>query len=138
MHNVEQLTAHFRRVEFACRGVSCCSGSAPIAQHLVYALEAVRAAFGKPLFINSGFRCRTHNDQTPGSVPNSRHTLGLAADVVGPNGEGATAIVAIAAELGIFESVILGKNASYAHLAVAQAPPERHQDPNSTDLPIPG
>ena len=43
-------------------------------------LERVRAHFGAPVIINSGYRCEALNKQVGGS-PSSQHTLGEAADI---------------------------------------------------------
>lgn len=40
---------------------------------------------GKPLIINSGYRCEKHN-AAEGGVDNSYHTKGMAADVATPPG----------------------------------------------------
>lgn len=44
-------------------------------------LEMIRNHFGRPVKINSGYRCINHNKQV-GGVPDSKHTQGLAVDVV--------------------------------------------------------
>ena len=43
-------------------------------------LEEVRFLLGKPLVINSGYRCKLVNDAV-GSVDSSQHRLGCAADI---------------------------------------------------------
>jgi zinc D-Ala-D-Ala carboxypeptidase len=51
-------------------------------RRLMYKLEAVRVKIGnRPIIINSGFRSISHNNNTPGSSPNSQHTYGIAADI---------------------------------------------------------
>lgn len=48
-------------------------------------LEGVRRALGDvPLLVSSGYRCGKLNRVTPGSAPNSAHTLGFAADFTAP------------------------------------------------------
>ena len=47
-------------------------------------LEVVRAHFGKPLKINSGFRGLAVNTGTPGSSKTSQHMKGEAADIAMP------------------------------------------------------
>ena len=47
---------------------------------LVNALEALRAAIGKPINVNSAYRCMRHNAEV-GGAPNSLHPRGMAADV---------------------------------------------------------
>ena len=43
-------------------------------------LQPPRDAWGKPLAVNSGFRCRELNEEV-GGVPTSQHRLGEAADI---------------------------------------------------------
>ena len=79
----DNLSKHFRRSEFACKGKGCCGHSAPISNDLIVALEAYRRAMGaKPLTINSGFRCNTHN-RSIGSKDTSQHPRGMACDISG-------------------------------------------------------
>jgi hypothetical protein len=58
---------------------------------LVLWLDLLRRAWGAPVLVNSGWRCRTHNVQVGGSK-SSRHTIGCAADirVAGPDPRGAS------------------------------------------------
>lgn len=45
----------------------------------MYILDMVRVYMGKPIFINSGYRCKKLNEMV-GGVQKSMHTKGLAAD----------------------------------------------------------
>lgn len=49
-------------------------------RRLAEVLEGVRALFGQPMRVTSGFRSKALNAVTPGSSNTSAHTLGLAAD----------------------------------------------------------
>lgn len=73
------LSEHFSSSEFACR---CGCGYDKVSPKLIQGLEELRVLVGKPIKINSGCRCKKHNDETPGSEPNSKHLLGQAADIV--------------------------------------------------------
>ena len=72
------VSEHFHEDEFRCR---CCGELHPdgIPQELVDHLEAVRKHFGKPVKINSGYRCPRHNKNV-GGAKNSLHMQGKAAD----------------------------------------------------------
>lgn len=72
------LSDHFTLVEFASR-----DGADEVLNHpaLVQLLEEVRAHFGKPVQVNSGYRSPSHN-RNIGGARNSRHVMGLAADIV--------------------------------------------------------
>lgn len=51
-----------------------------IAYRLIYAWDKVRSKWGKPLTVNSGFRCQLHNEDI-GGENHSRHTIGHAIDI---------------------------------------------------------
>lgn len=72
------ISPHFREAEFACNH---CGQLHPdgVPQALVDALERIRAHYGVPVNINSGYRCRVHNANVGGAV-NSLHLEGKAAD----------------------------------------------------------
>jgi zinc D-Ala-D-Ala carboxypeptidase len=87
-----QLTEHFSLEElivsdFAVRHNIDNSPSADILANLrvlADGLERVRAILGKkPIHVNSGYRCRALNTALNGAS-DSRHMLGLAADIVCP------------------------------------------------------
>lgn len=69
-------TLHFRESEFLCK---CCS-TGKYSPHLVAVLELVRIHFNKPVFINSSYRCPTHNSNE-GGADKSKHLEGIAADI---------------------------------------------------------
>lgn len=47
-------------------------------------LDPLRRAYGKPIIVNSGYRCTALNTAV-GGVPNSQHLTGHAADITGGN-----------------------------------------------------
>lgn len=73
----KKLSNNFRLIEFACR-----DGADKVLVHpqLLEGLEAIRAHFGKPITINSGYRTVNHNRRI-GGKSRSRHLYGLAADI---------------------------------------------------------
>jgi len=76
-------------------------------------LDPVRERFGKPIKVNSGFRCPIHN-RTVGGVPGSQHVKGEAADIA-PAGLQLTAyglkelarLVEVIKENGKFDQLII-------------------------------
>lgn len=79
IHGVNfQLSPHFRLIEFASR-----DGADEVLVHpaLVDLLETVREEFGEPIHVTSGYRSPSHN-RAVGGARDSRHTMGLAADVI--------------------------------------------------------
>lgn len=115
----EQLTASFQRHEFACQGTNCCGGSAPINLGLVSALQELRDKVGKPLHINCGFRCLTHN-RAIGSEDDSQHPLGNAADVRVPDGYTCEMFAAVAETIEAFATGGVGRypTRGFVHLDV--------------------
>lgn len=72
---------HFKVKEFACK--HC--GEIKIDINLLVKLEELRRAIGnRPIIINSGYRCPTHNKNV-GGAKNSQHMYGKAADIRVPN-----------------------------------------------------
>lgn len=74
------LSTNFKVSEFSCKGSGCCS-TVKIDSKLVEYLQMIRDHFGKPVTINSGYRCDVHNKKVGGAT-GSRHTKGEAADIV--------------------------------------------------------
>lgn len=72
------VSEHFCVKEFRCS-----DGTDPVCidEGLVDILEFVRSKFGKPVFINSGYRTPLHNEKI-GGAKFSQHIYGRAADIV--------------------------------------------------------
>lgn len=71
---------YFRREEFACKCGKC--GGYPVepSEKLVRVLDAFREEVGLAVYINSGIRCKEHNEAV-GGENDSRHLYGDAADI---------------------------------------------------------
>ena len=78
---------YFNRSEFRCKcGGKYCNGyPAKIDMSMVRIADKIRAKIGKPITVNSGLRCKTHNANV-GGVSNSQHLYGKAADLGCPSG----------------------------------------------------
>lgn len=74
-----QISTNFNSREFNCKCGKC--KTTLIDTQLVNYLQLIRNHFGKPITINSGYRCADHN-KAVGGASKSRHTLGQAADIV--------------------------------------------------------
>jgi hypothetical protein len=75
---VGYLSTHFTTWEFVCKHCGTLpDGGIDIV--LLDLLEDIRAHFGTPITINSGYRCPTHNEAV-GGVEDSQHVDGKAAD----------------------------------------------------------
>ena len=68
---------NFTREEFACK---CGCGFDDIDPLLVSALQRLRDEVQRPVIVNSGCRCRSHNAAVKGSK-SSQHLRGKAADI---------------------------------------------------------
>ena len=91
---------YFKRSEFKCKcGGKYCNGyPAEIDMNMVKIADQIRNRIGKPITINSGLRCKTHNANV-GGVSNSQHLLGKAADLGCPSGCTPAQMASIAEEL---------------------------------------
>ncbi len=86
------LSEHFSRYEFACK---CGCGFNTVDSELLQVLEGVRKHFGREITVNSGCRCKAHND-TIGGGKKSQHLIGRAADIVVKNVDSAVVFQYIA------------------------------------------
>ena len=76
----EKLSANFKIREFDCKGAGCCSQT-KVDGKLVEYLQQIRDKFQKPVYIQSGYRCPTHNAKVENAASKSKHMDGLAADI---------------------------------------------------------
>lgn len=93
-----RLSANFNSSEFDCHGKDCCHNT-KIDTKLIEYLQNIRNYFGKPVIINSGYRCETHNDAVGGAT-RSKHRDGMAADIV-VKGINPAQVAAFAEHLGV-------------------------------------
>lgn len=100
------LSAHFNKSEFICKCGKC--KSLEMKKDLIDYLEELRSALGADkCIINSGYRCNAYNKKIGGSA-NSKHCLGMAADVSFYKGKyliSAKAVCVMAQRLGIFGGI---------------------------------
>ena len=81
------ISQHFKKSEFACEcGGKWCDGynGKEVSPKLLDILEYIRSYYGRPVIITSGIRCQRYNDSLSGSIPNSVHIYGGAADIYIP------------------------------------------------------
>jgi zinc D-Ala-D-Ala carboxypeptidase len=69
-------TEHFSHKELAC---PCCDVMG-MDEEFLQILEAVRKEYGKPMILNSAYRCSKHNTAI-NAKSSSSHCLGLAVDI---------------------------------------------------------
>lgn len=106
---------YFTRAEFRCPCPRC--GGFPVepAEELVRLADHVREHFGVPVTVSSGIRCQAHNDELPGSAPNSYHVKGKAMDFT-VRGKTAAQVLAYVKTLPIHYAYAI--DGSYVHMDV--------------------
>ena len=122
----QQLSEHFNRREFSCKGCrwkSTCphghgygQGLATVDAGLLILLEDTRTNFGRPMTITSGQRCPQHNESQNGAK-RSQHLLGTAADI---QVAGVPALE-VYKYLDAFHEGGLGRYGSFTHVDVRNA-----------------
>ncbi len=96
----KQLTKNFRASELRCRCRETTCTAAPMDPAFLIKLQAIRDAWGLPLGISSGARCKAWNTKVGGS-PVSQHLLGKAADIHLEDPEDGPKLAALAVRHGI-------------------------------------
>lgn len=82
-------------------------------------LNPIRECFGKPIYVNSGYRCAELN-KAVGGVATSQHLRGEATDIRGANDAETEQIYNIAKSLGRFDQLLFesnGKGVKWVHLS---------------------
>lgn len=92
-----------------------------IRPELLDALERVRAMYGKPMRITSGYRCAFHNAEI-GGARFSAHKEGKAADIADKDGHLASVLlVTVCERLGIWIEHPLATR-GWVHITIRPAP----------------
>lgn len=81
-------------------------------------LDPIRAKFGRPINVSSGYRCERLNTLV-GGAKNSFHKLGCAADLYGKTNAQTKEIFEIAKSLGKYTELLYERNGSaiWVHIA---------------------
>lgn len=74
------MSQHFKPEEFMSKDGAVSPWPEVVDPGLYFLLEEIRADFGEPIYINSGYRSPEHNRKI-GGAPNSFHVKGQAADI---------------------------------------------------------
>lgn len=101
-----QITKNFKASEFRCK---CGCGKIYISEQLVEKLQKLRDNFGKPINVNSGYRCPIQN-KAVGSDNSSPHPMGVAADIK-IDGVTSKEIAVIAEQIGFDGIAYINDNA---------------------------
>ena len=85
-------------------------------------LDPLRKRYGKPIKVNSGYRCEQLNKAVKGAV-NSQHIKGLATDITAGSVEENKILFQLVQELNLpFDQLIDEKNFSWIHVSVSNKP----------------
>ena len=85
-------------------------------------LDPLRKRYGKPIKVNSGYRCEQLNKAVKGAI-NSQHIKGLAADITAGSVEENKILFQLVQELNLpFDQLIDEKNFSWIHVSVSNKP----------------
>ena len=85
-------------------------------------LDPLRKRYGKPIKVNSGYRCEQLNKAVKGAV-NSQHIKGLAADITAGSAEENKILFQLVQELNLpFDQLIDEKKFSWIHVSVSNKP----------------
>ena len=91
-------------------------------QLILYILDPLRERYGKPININSGYRCKKLNDAVKGSKT-SQHIKGLAADITAGSKKENKILFDLIIEMDLpFDQVIDEKNFSWIHVSFSKNP----------------
>jgi len=71
-----KIAEYFSLYEFEC---PCCR-RVMLFPNLLARLDHLRRVINRPIYVNSGYRCKEENHKV-GGVPGSYHLLGMAADI---------------------------------------------------------
>lgn len=95
-------------------------------------LDPLREAYGKPIYVTSGYRCPAHNAAVVG-VPNSQHMKGEACDIHAGSPEENLKLAKLIAAQGVFDQEILYVNSAtdmrprFIHVSYKKNGTNRHR-----------
>lgn len=104
---------HFEPDEFRCRCGTCGSDGHEMNIDFVAMLDDLRERLGFALWITSGYRCPSHNQQVSTTGADGPHTTGRAADIA-LHGEQIFRLVTQASLGGWFTGIGLNQRGAYA------------------------
>lgn len=114
------LTENFSAEEFGCKCGDCHGSGQGIDRGLVQGLQVVRTIYGKPITINSGVRCVSHN-QAVGGKSDSEHLDGLAVDISVPDSRARYELLSLL----LINFARLGIDGQFIHVGMSDTKPQR-------------
>lgn len=112
------MSEHFGKNEMSCK----CCGLNLCTARLYETLEDIREYVGRPLYINSAYRCSKHNKKV-GGRRSSAHLYGLAADIrINRSSNERFELVLAALRAGVNR---VGVGQEFVHIDVNEGAPQR-------------
>lgn len=108
------LSEHFSTWEFRCP--DC--GQVILDPELIPTLERIRARFGRPMTIISGYRCQVHNTAIGGGP---EHPMGKAADVLIDGNQDRGPLIKAAHDEGLKR---IGDGRNVIHIGISKTLPQ--------------
>lgn len=108
--NKVQVSKNFKLVEFQC---NCGAQHVKLSSVLLNKLQQLRDVIGKPIIINSAYRCPSYNTKI-GGAKNSQHLYGTAIDIK-VNGMSPVEVAKVAERLGFTG---IGTYSTFTHVDV--------------------
>lgn len=105
------MAKYFKESEYACK---CGCGRADLSCDMLERLDAIRELLGRPVIINSGYRCPEHNKKI-GGTPESSHMLGYAVDIKAASSREKYEIISAAMKLEINR---IGVYSNFIHIDI--------------------
>lgn len=109
----EFINKYLKTSEFDCHCTLSICKRTLVNRRTASAFQLLREYFGKPILVNSAFRCQQHNASIGGKV-NSYHMLGAAMDIRPKNSEDYYALLLLAEKF--FDVVIPYKEDGFIHV----------------------
>ena len=120
----KQVSAHFKVREFQCHAKS---DTVFISDAQIAVLEKIRAHFGKPVHINSGYRCPALNNAVGGKA-SSQHLRGEAADITTGSPQSNKQLYDLAISLRLPIDQLIGERGyTWLHISHKASGYNRHQ-----------
>ena len=116
-----KVSTNFSLHEFQCTGSGASHNHVVLDSKLLAALQQLRTAIGRPIIINSGYRCPQRNSAVGGS-PTSRHMQGRAVDIR-VTGMTPRQVAAAAEKIPAFRGI--GTYSTFTHLDTRPEAPAR-------------
>lgn len=105
------MAKYFQEKEYACK---CGCGKADLSNLMLEKLDAIRELLGRPIILNSAYRCVEHN-KSVGGTSDSSHTRGYAVDIRAVSSREKYELVKAAMSMGVNR---IGVYSNFIHIDI--------------------